>query len=106
MTLEEVAVKLAEVDQRARSNTRRVEKMELQTDAIQRLATSVEVMVQKQKDQTEAIERVEKNVEKLDNKVDVLEHKPAKRWEGVVDKIITTLVGAIIGYLAVKLGLG
>lgn len=105
MTQEEMAVKVTEVDQRAKSNTRRIDKLEQQTDAIQSLATSVEVMVKEQGHQTEAIERIEKNVEKLDGKVEVLEHKPAKRWESVVDKAIMTIVGALVGYLLVKLGL-
>lgn len=97
--------RLTEAEQRAKSNTRRIDKLEQQTDAIQSLATSVEVMVQEQVHQTEAIERVEKNVEKLDSKVEVLERKPAKRWEGVIDKVIMTIVGAVVGYLLVKLGL-
>ena len=105
MTAEEMAVKMAELEHRAKSNTRRVEKLELQTEAIQSLATSVEVMVKEQVHQTEAIERIEKNVEKLDEKVEVLEHKPAKRWESVVDKVVMTIVGAVIGYILVRIGL-
>lgn len=105
MTTEDMAVKLTEAEHRAKSNTRRIEKLELQTEAIQSLATSVEVMVKEQSHQTEAIDRIEKNVEKLDEKVEVLEHKPAKRWESVVDKIIMTLVGAVLGYILVQIGL-
>ena len=105
MTPEEEAVKLAEVEHRGKSNTRRIEKLELQTEAIQSLALSVEIMVKEQSHQTEAIKRIEKNVEKLDNKVDVLEQKPAKRWDTVVEKIILALVGAVVGYFLVKLGL-
>jgi nitrate/nitrite-specific signal transduction histidine kinase len=97
--------RLTETEHRAKSNTRRVEKLELQTEAIQSLATSVEVMVKEQGHQTEAIERIEKNVEKLDGKVEILEHKPAKRWESIVEKVILTVVGAVVGYLLVKVGL-
>lgn len=97
--------RLTSTEHRAESNTRRVEKLELQTEAIQSLATSVEIMVKEQGHQTEAIERIEKNVEKLDCKVEVLEHKPAKRWESIVEKIILTVVGAVVGYLLVKVGL-
>lgn len=97
--------RLTSAEHRAESNTRRVEKLELQTEAIQSLAKSVEVMVTEQGHQTEAIERIEKNVEKLDDKVEILEHKPAKRWEAIVDKAIMTIVGAIVGYLLVKVGL-
>lgn len=97
--------RLTESEQRGKSNTRRIEKLELQTEAIASLATSVEVMVKEQVHQTEAIERIEKSVDKLDGKVEVLEHKPAKRWESVVDKAIMTIVGAIVGYMLVKFGL-
>ncbi len=105
MTIEELAIKFSEVEHRAKSNTRRIDKLEQQTEAIQSLATSVEVMVKEQSHQTEAIERIEKNVEKLDNKVEVLEHKPGKRWESVVEKIIMLLVGAVIAFLLAKIGL-
>lgn len=97
--------RLTEVESRAKSNTRRIDELKQQTEAIHSLATSVEKMVQEQGHQTEAIERIEKNVEKLDGKVEVLEHKPAKRWESVIDKVIMTLIGAVVGYLLVKLGL-
>lgn len=97
--------RLTEAEHRAKSNTRRVEKLELQTEAIQKLATSVEVMVTQQAHQTEAIERIETDVKKLDEKVEVLEHKPAKRWESVAEKVILTVVGAVVGYILVKIGL-
>lgn len=106
MTQEETAVKISEVDHRAHSNTRRIEKLELQTEAIQSLAVSVEIMVKEQSHQTEAIERIEKNVEKLDNKVEILEHKPTKRWESIVEKGLQTIVGGLIAYVLLKLGLG
>ena len=106
MTSEEMAVKVAEIDQRARSNTRRVEKLEVQTEAIQSLATSVEVLVKEQVHQTEAMDRIEKNVEKLDGKVEALENKPGKKWEMVVDKIILLVVGAVVALILREIGLG
>ena len=106
MTPEDMAVKLAEVEQRAKSNTRRVEKLELQTEAIQSLATSVELLVKEQGHQTEAMARIEQNVEKLDGKVEALEKKPGKRWDGIVDKTIWFLIAAALGFILALLGLG
>ena len=97
--------RLTAAEHRGESNTRRVEKLELQTEAIQSLATSVEIMVKEQSHQTEAIDRIEKNVEKLDNKVEVLEHKPAKHWENVVTILITAVVTAIVTFCLSNLGL-
>jgi hypothetical protein len=96
--------RLTSAEHMGKSNIRRIEKLELQTEAIQSLATSVEIMVKEQSHQTEAIDRIEKNVEKLDTKVEILEHKPAKRWESIVEKTIMTFVGGIIGYVLVKIG--
>ena len=55
MTGEEMAVKLAETEARSKSNTHRLDHLEKSTEAINRLATSVEVMAKEQKHQTEAI---------------------------------------------------
>lgn len=106
MTNEEIAVKMSETDHRARSNTRRIEKLELQTEALEKLATSVELLVAEQKHQTAAMMDIKSDVAKLDQKVETLEQKPGKRWESVVEKVILTIVGAVIGYVLVKLGLG
>ncbi|MBP3577715.1 MAG: hypothetical protein J6K15_06360 [Lachnospiraceae bacterium] len=105
MTPEETALKIAEVEHRSESNTRRIEKLELQTEALEKLATSVELLVAEQRHQTEAMLEIKSDVSKLDAKVETLESKPAKRWESVIEKIILALVGAVVGYFLVKLGL-
>ena len=92
MDAEEQAVKLAEVDQRARSNTRRIDKLEQSTDALTRLATSVEVMATKQDTMADTLDR-------LDGKVETLEGKPAKRWGAVVAAIISGVVAFVLGLL-------
>ena len=68
--------RLAEVEARAKSNTHRLDKLEAVTEAIGRLAASMEVMAQKQ-------ERVAETVDKLDGKVTALEQKPVKRVNGM-----------------------
>lgn len=105
MTDEEIAVRISETDHRARSNTRRIEKLELQTEALEKLATSVELLVAEQKHQTAAMMDIKSDVAKLDQKVETLEQKPAKRWESIVEKVILTIVGGVMGYLLFKLGL-
>ena len=108
MTVEEKVEfehRFTDTENRAKSNTRRIEKLELQTEAVQKLATSVEILVKEQSHQTEAINCIQTDVKKLDEKVEVLEHKPAKRWESVIDKVIMTIVGTVIGYILFKLGM-
>ena len=90
--------RLTQVEQRSKSNTHRLEKLEESTEAINRLATSMEVMVSKQ-------EQVAETVEKLDGKVTALEQKPAKRVDGLVDKIIWAVCASVITFLLARIGL-
>ena len=90
--------RLTQVEQRSKSNTHRLEKLEESTEAINRLATSMEVMVSKQ-------EKVAETVDKLDGKVTALEQKPAKRVDSLVDKIIWAMCAAVITYIMARLGL-
>lgn len=89
--------RLTRVEDRAKSNTHRIEKLEKSTEAINKLATSMEVMATKQ-------EEVAENVGKLTAKVTEIEHRPAKRWDRIVDKILTTITGAILLYILARLG--
>lgn len=95
MNQEEMAVKLAEVEQRSKSNTHRINELAEEIDAVNRLATAVEVMATEQKYQTEAMSNIKQSVTDLDKKVDAIERKPGKRWDGIVDKFIGGLVGAL-----------
>ena len=104
MTGEDAALRFAEVDHRTASNTRRIEKLEQQTDALNSLAAAVEVMANEQKHQTEAILDIKTNVTALGGKVETLERKPGKRWDSVVEKAIFTIVAAVIGFILAKIG--
>ena len=90
--------RLTQVEQRSKSNTHRLEKLEESTEAINRLATSMEVMVSKQ-------EQVAETVEKLDGKVTALEEKPAKRVDSLVDMIFWAVCAAVITFLLARIGL-
>lgn len=93
-------------EQRCKSNSHRLENLEKQQEAIHSLATSIQVMAAEQKHQTEAINTVRENVSRLDSKVDALETKPAKRWEGFVDKLIWGVAGAILAFVLAQIGIG
>lgn len=98
MTNEEIAIHLAQVEEHAKSNSRRLEKLEEEHETLNELATTMRVMTEKQT-------HIAETVDKLDSKVEVLEGKPGKRWDSVVDTIVKLAVGAFISYLLVKAGL-
>lgn len=100
MNAEEMAVKLVEVDARSKSNTHRLDEMDEKVDTLNRLATAVEVMATEQRHQTETMAEIKTDVTALGTKVDAIEKKPGKRWDGMVDKFLYGLAGAVAAALA------
>ena len=49
-------------------------------------------------------ENVESTVKEIKSDVKFLTSKPAKRWDSIVDKIIITIVAAIVGFILAKIG--
>ena len=102
--------RLTEVEQRSKSNMKRLAEMDerytkkmdevrKRQDNLEDLVTTVGVLADREK-------RVEADVSEIKNDVKEMKAKPGKRWEGVVDKIIFTVIGAIITFLLFKLGIG
>lgn len=98
MTNEEMIKQLTEVEQRGRSNTRRIDKLEQTTTALSELTTAVRVMVTKQ-------DYIADKVDGLDEKVTELEGKPGKRWDALAEKLIWLVVAAAVGFLLGQVGL-
>ena len=97
--------RLTALEQRCKSNGHRLEQVERQQEAIHSLAASLQVMAAEQKHQTQAINTVREDVSRLDGKVDALEMKPAKRWDGLVEKLVWSVAGAILAWLLARMGL-
>lgn len=93
MTNEEMTERLVEVEQRSKSNTHRLDAVEKNQEALNSIATSVAVMAEQQKN-------ISDKVDTIDAKVDTLESKPGKRWEGLVDKLLFAAAGAVLAWLA------
>ena len=91
--------RLTAVEERSKSNSHRLDKVEASTAAINRLATSMEVMASRQ-------EQVADTVDRLDGKVTALEGKPGKRWDGFVEKLIWAVAAATVGFVLAQIGLG
>ena len=103
MNEQEMAVKLAETEARSKSNTHRLDKIEEDFDALNKLASAMEVMANEQKHQGEAVAEIKNDVTALGTKVDAIEKKPGKRWDGMVDKFLYGLVGVLATALAAGL---
>lgn len=88
----EMEHRLTVVEDRSKSNEHRIDDLEKRQDSFDDLVSSVKVLATRE-------EVVEKDVREIKSDVKSLTEKPAKRWDGVVDKIIMTIIGAIVGAL-------
>ena len=94
----DIVKQLTNHDENIKSLKHRMDKVEEQSDAINNLAVSVKELALN-------INIMNERQEEYGKRLTELESKPAKRWEQVVSIIITTLVGAVLGYILSKVGL-
>jgi hypothetical protein len=90
--------RLTQVEQRAKSNTHRLEQVEARQDNLEKLTTSVEVLATKQ-------DAIKDNVDTIKADVKTLTEKPGKRWDAIMDKLIWALLAAILGFAAAYFGI-
>lgn len=89
--------RLTAAEDRSKSNQHRLDEVEKRQNDLEELVSTVKVLAFRQ-------ENVESVVKRIDNKVEELAGKPGKRWESIVDKVLLTIVGAILLFIMAKLG--
>lgn len=90
--------RLTEVEERSKSNSHRLNEVEKRQDNLDKLVATVEVLAVKESN-------VENDVKEIKNDVKSLTNKPAKRWDSLVNQLITIIVAAIAGFILAKFGL-
>lgn len=91
--------RLSHVEDRAKSNTHRLDEVERRQEDMTELVQSVATIAQKQTDMDADVREIKADVKSLTA-------KPGKRWEGIVDKALLAVVAALVGYILFKLGIG
>lgn len=90
--MDDTAVTIARVEDLAKSNQHRIDDLEKRQADMDSLVSSVAVFAAEQ-------EHIQKDVQEIKADVKQLSLKPAKRWDGVVDKILYAVVGAFVAWL-------
>ena len=94
---QELEHRLTEVEDRAKSNTHRLDEVVRRQNHLEELVGSVKVLAIRQ-------ETVESDVKEIKKDVKEMAGKPGRRWESVVEKLILTAVSAILLYILARLG--
>ena len=89
--------RLTAVEDRAKSNTTRIDEIEKRQDDLDELVSTVKVLAVRE-------ENVEIDVKEIKSDVKSLTNKPAQRWEAVVQKVILVVVAAIVGFILAQFG--
>ena len=92
MTEQELSVKLAETEQRARSNMHRIEKLEQQQKDLNKLVTAVEVLASREKSVETAVKEIKADVK-------TITQKSGRRWDAMIDRVLYVLIGAVLSLL-------
>lgn len=102
MNMEDLAVKLQQVEDRSLRNEGRIKKLENERGDMQTFVTKVAVL---ETQLTQIGDRIGDSIKDLTEKVERLEAKPAKRWDSIVDKFLWALIAAALGYILAQLGI-
>ena len=89
---ENLAVALQEVKDRSLRNEGRIKKLEETQQALNDLALSVRELATDQ-------DNMKNDITEIKTDVKVLTAKPAKRWDGIVDKVLYAIIGAFVTWL-------
>lgn len=98
MNIEDLALEHQKTADRSIRNEGRIKKLEEESGVLHQLATSVAVMA-------EQLKTMNSSVTTMKNELEELKDKPAKRWDGLVDKIVWAVAAALLGYVFASLGL-
>ncbi len=90
--------RLTEVEQRAKSNAHRLDDVEEQQKNLESLVQSVAALATEQK-------HIQTDVNEIKTDVKALKEHPAKRWNGMVDKVIWAIAAAVLAFLLARAGL-
>lgn len=99
----EIEHRLTEVEQRSKSNTHRLDKLEPIVEEIHTMSNTMVQLVQEVKHTNEAVGSLDAKVDRMDSRVDEMEKAPAKRMNSARDKIVDTVLGVVVGFLVAGL---
>ena len=98
MTLEQFAVNLKEVEDRSKSNSHRLDEVEKTLADNNKMLASIARIDQKLNDMDNDIKETKTDVKNIMGKA-------GKRWDSIVEKVLLTVVAALVAYALSQIGL-
>lgn len=92
------SVKVQKIEDTVSVMETKIDKQAKLVEDIQQLSTSVSILANNMKSMLE-------EQKKQSSRIAIIEQKPGKRWDAVVDKVLMLLIAALISGVLIKLGL-
>ena len=96
--IKDVSTRLAAAEEQNKTLFSRLDRQEKMLDTVHKLALSVSELAHN-------LSAVQTKVDGLCEDVEEIKEKPGKRWEGMVEKVIFTIAGAVVTFALAKLGI-
>ena len=82
----------------ARSNKKRIDKLEEEQKELRNLTKAVSRMVAEQKNMREDLSEMKGDVKQI-------KEKPAKRWDAMAEKVLMLIIAAVVAWMLGQIGL-
>lgn len=96
----DVEHRITEVEQRAKSNSHRIDKLEPIISEIHTLSKTMVQLVQEVKHTNETVSSLDEKVDRMDSRVDVMERAPADDMKTYKRTAVTAIISTVFGALA------
>lgn len=90
--------RLTACEDRSKSNSHRLDKVEEKQDELGELVSSVKVLAERE-------QNVENDVKEIKDDVKTLTSKPGKRWDNFINEVIKLVIATVVGFVLAKIGL-
>lgn len=95
--------RITEVEQRSKSNTHRIDKLEPIVNEIHTMSNTMVQLVQEVKHTNEAVFSLDEKVDRMDSRVNEMERAPAEDVKKYKNTAITAIISTVAGALATGL---
>ena len=94
----ELIEKVAHLDERAKTNTKRLDEHDSRIDSLEKTYSIMEKMDYR-------MGKVETAIDNIDKKLDEKQEEKGRKWDKFIDYIFYAVLGVLLGYIAIELGL-
>lgn len=89
--------RLTKVEERSKSNSHRLDKLEPIVDEIHTMSKTMVQLVGEVKHTNDNVIKLDEKLDKMDARVDQMESLPGKKWNSMQEKISGTIISALFG---------